>query len=134
MSIQLPPNSTGTVVDTVTLSAKDREIVAVGGDGAAAEIVGVATTSPAETENGLITRPIFRKDGETLSTSNLGISGVFTQTFQDGAADGVIWVEAAARADQVSATDGFVIEESDDSADANFTRTIASATVSINTL
>lgn len=132
-TIILPPNSTGTEVDTVTLASKDRELIVVAGDGAAAEIAGVTNTQPAHTEYGMVTRPIQRKDGETLTTANLGIDGVFTQTFQDGSQDGIMWVEATARADVASATDGFIIQESDDSADANFTRTVAAASVSANT-
>lgn len=134
MTIQLPNNSTGTVVDTVTLSGKDREIVVVGGDGAAAEIAGTVNTQPAETEYGLVTRGFERVDGETLSVANLGISGVFTGAWNDANADGVAFVEAAAFADEVSAGSGFVIEGSDDSSDGNFTRTLASTTVSVSTL
>lgn len=133
MSIQLPPNSSGTVVDTVTLAAKDREIIVLGGDGAAAEVVGVAATAPASTEYGQVTRPILRQRAETLSTATLGISGVFSQSFQDGAAEGVAWIEASARADVASASAGFIIEQSDDSADANFTVTAVSADVGANT-
>jgi len=131
-TIQLPPNSTGTVLDTVTLAARDREIIVVGGDGAAAEVGGVVNTQPAETEYGLVTRPIQRVDGETLSTTPLGVSGVFTQTGQDRNADGVMFVQAAARSDVASATDGFVIQEydlADDFVDANFVRTVAAASV-----
>lgn len=134
MSIQLPPNSTGTIVDTVTLGGEDREVVVIGGNAAVAEESSVKNTAPAETVYGLVTRPILRKDGETLSTANLGVSGVFTQTWQDGSQDGIVWVEASARADQISATGGFIIQESDDSADSNFTVTVAAGTTVINTL
>jgi len=133
-TIQLPVNSTGTIVDTVTLGGKDREIIVLGGDGAAGEVAGVVNTSPVETEYGLVTRPIQRIDGAELTIATLGISGVFTGAWNDTNADGISFVEASAFADQVSATNGFVIEESDDSADANFTRIVAQATVAVSTL
>lgn len=134
MTIQLPVNSSGTIVDTATLGGKDRELVVLAGDGAVAEVAGVVLTQPTETEYGLVTRGFERVDGETLSVANLGISGVFTGAWNDANADGVAFVEAAAFADEVSAGSGFVIEGSDDSSDGNFTRTLASATVSVSTL
>ena len=133
MAIQLPNNGPGTIVDTNTLSGKDREIVNIGGISAAAEQAGVKNTSPAETLYGLVTRPIARVDGETLSTSNLGVSGTFTQAWQDGNADGVGFVEAAAFADQVSASNGFRIEQSQDSGDSNLTEIVAQGTASVST-
>lgn len=133
MSIQLPPNSTGTVVDTVTLGGEDREVVVIGGNAATAEESSVKNTSPAETVYGLVTRPIQRVDGETISTANLGIGGTFTQAWQDTNQDGVSFVEAAAFADEVSASNGFRIEQSQDSTDSNFTEVVAQVTVSAST-
>lgn len=136
MAIQLPNNGPGTVVDTTTLSGKDREIVNIGGNTVAAEVAGVKNTSPAETLYGLVTRPIARVDGETLSTTPLGISGVFTQTGQARNDDGIILVAATARADEASAASGFVIEEyplADDFVTANLVRVVASASVSADT-
>lgn len=42
MAVQLPPNSTGTVVDTVTVSSKDREIVVLGDPATAANVAGIS--------------------------------------------------------------------------------------------
>lgn len=132
-TVQLPPNSTGTTVRTVTLAAADSEIIILGGPDADAERVAVKNTAPAATAYGLTARNIPRREGQVLSTTALGISGVFTQAWQDGNQDGVLFVQAAARADVASATNGFVIQETDDDADANFTRTVAQVTVSANT-
>ena len=134
MTIILPPNSTGTTVRTTTLASTDLEHVIIAGDGATAEVSGVVNVQPAETEYGLVTRGFERVDGETLSTANLGISGVFTGAWNDGNLDGTAFVEAAAFADEVSAASGFVIEGSDDTSDANFTRTLDSFTVIASTL
>lgn len=131
--IILPPNSTGTTIDTVTLGGKDRELIVLSGDGAVAEVVGVIDSDPPETEFGLVTRPIQRVDGETLTTTPLGISGTFNGAWNEADLDGVSFVEATARADEVSASNGFRIEESDDSGDSNFTRTVAQKTVSADT-
>lgn len=107
-------------------------------DGAADSSVAVPApvTAPASGDAGLVVRGIERRLGATLSTTPLGISGVFTQAGQDGNADGVKYVQAVARADVASAASGFVIEEydlADDFVDANFIRIVASATVSANT-
>ncbi len=68
----------------------------------------------------------------TPAVANLGNGGVYTQDWQDANFDGPTLVIALARADQVSAALGFVIEETDDEADANLLRTVASAAVAIN--
>lgn len=130
--IQVPPDSTGKIVETVVLT-DHRQIVVVGGAAAVAEQGEVKNAALDTPGYGLTVRPVPRRFGAVLTTTALGISGAFTQAWQDGNADGVLFVEAAARADVASATNGFTIEETDDDADANFTRVVAQKTVSATT-
>ena len=72
---------------------------------------------------GSIQRRLF---DAALTTATLGISGNFTSSWFSAQDGGETFVEVVARADVASATNGFVIEESSSTADANFTRTVAS--------
>lgn len=135
--IQVPPDSTGKTVETVTPGTEHRQVIAVGGAGAVAEIADVANVGPVAADYGVIARTIEKRFAAVLTTTALGISGVFTQAGQDGVDDGVVYILAVARADVASAASGFIIEEydgtDDDFVDANFIRTVASKTVSANT-
>ena len=136
--VRVPPDSTGKQVETFQPGGGDhRQAVVIGDSVTAANVADVLATGPTAAEFGLVTRDILRRDGQELSTANLGIAGVFTQGGQDGVDDGVVFVAAVARADQVSATDGFVIQEydgdDDDFVDTNFIRTVATGTTVINT-
>jgi hypothetical protein len=135
MAIQLPPNSTGTIVDTNTVGGKDREIVNIGDPVAANTAVVSNSSSPGGAAQGLSTRniPIKQQFASPVTASPLGISGVFTGAWQDSQADATVYVQASARADVASAASGFEIDETDDTTDANFTRIVASASVSPNT-
>ena len=136
--IQVPADSTGKKVDsselTVGANTVERQRIVIAADATAAALAAVKNSTALSGDYGLVARNIPRKEGQTLSTTNLGISGAFTQAFQDSTADGVLFVEATVRADVASAANGFIIQESDDSADANFTRTVAAVTVTANTL
>lgn len=128
MAIILPPNSTGTTVDTNTVSAKDREVVNIG-DPSAANTAAVQASSPARAAQRLSVgaTPTNIVD-PALSVANLGISGVFTGAWFAVGDGGDSFIDVAARADVASATDGFQIQESDATADANFTRVVAQIT------
>jgi len=117
---------------TVGGSVVQRERLEICG-AAAAEIATVKNTAPASSAYGVTARTIPRKSGSVLTTAALGIDGVYTQAWQETNDDGVQLVQAVARADVASATGGFVIEETDDDTDANFTRTLVSTSVSAAT-
>lgn len=136
--VQVPPDSTGKKVDTseLTVGANtvERQRIVVADSTTAAALGGVTNTAPTGAAYGLNVRNIPEKLGQTLSTTNLAGNGVFTQAWQDANADGTTFVEAQAFANQASATNGFVIQETDDSGNASLTRTITQASVSASTL
>ena len=131
MGIRVPPDSTGKIVETITLT-DHRQVFIQGGDNAIAERASVKNTAPAATDYGGTVRAIQRREGQTLSTAALGGAGVFTQGAQDGNEDGSVFVAAVAEADVNSAAQGFVIQEydgdDDDFTDASHIRTVAAAT------
>ena len=135
--IQVPPNSTGLKVDaselTVNANTVERQRIVIAADGTAAGLAGVKNAAPTSSDYGLVVRNMPRREAAVSSTANLGNGGVFTSAWQDASAEGTVFVEATARADQASASNGFVIQESDDSSNTNFTITVAQATVSANT-
>ena len=90
----------------------------IGSDGST--ILGINASAPVGTEGGAVTRPVLRVKTTTETTANLGIAGVYTGSWNDTQLEGSLFVQATARSDQVSAAAGFSIEESDDTADANF--------------
>jgi hypothetical protein len=106
-------------------------------DGTSSSLAAVSNSSSAGgTAQGLVVRniPIKQQFASPITTTALGVSGVFNSAWQDTQAEATTFVEASARADVASAANGFVIQENDDtSQDANFTRTVASASVSANT-
>lgn len=67
-----------------------------------------------------VVRNTPRRFGQIVTTAALGSNGVFTGPWIDSnqTGDAVIW--ATARADQASAANGFSIQETDDTTDANF--------------
>lgn len=73
-----------------------------------------------------------RKKPKTVTTTVLGIGAVFAQAWQDALEDGAMYVVAAARANVASAANGFIIEETQDDTDVNFTRLVAQVTVGAN--
>lgn len=93
-----------------------------------------ATTAPAGTEAAPVTRDIIRKSGSVLSTTNLGNGGVFTGPWIDTNQTGDHFVEATVFSNQASTTNGFVIQESDDSSDTNFTSTVVRVSVTASLL
>lgn len=107
--------------------------VAVGGGGGSSSInswggqaVSAAenTASSAGTEFGPVTRPIQRRFSQILTTTPLGSNGVFTSAWFDSNADGTTFISVTAFADQNAATDGILIQETEDTTDAHFTRTL----------
>src|SRR5574339_601253 len=80
-SIQVPPDSTGKKVDTVTLSDAGSEVhrqkvVLTGGSGTA-EVVVVTDTTPGASAMGLVVRPIgnIAISGTATIAGTVGISG-----------------------------------------------------------
>jgi hypothetical protein len=68
------------------------------------------------------------------TTTPLAANGVFTGAWHDSQADGVLYVTATVYASQNSATNGFVIQESDDISNANLIRTIQVGNSIANTI
>ncbi len=130
-TIILPPNSTGTTVSTNTVAGADREVVSIGDPGVA-NTASVGATAPGGTAQGLTVRNISERLGVALTTTALGIGGVFTQAFQDSNADGTMFVTATVFANVASAASGFIVQETDDTANTNTQVTVVSATVSAN--
>ena len=58
MAIQLPPNSTGTVVDTVTVGAADREIVVLGDPATSANRATVTASNALKVDGSAVTQPV----------------------------------------------------------------------------
>ena len=133
--IQVPTDGAGKQVDTRTTDGDGdhRQVIVIGDQATDAALTEVLNTSPIAADYGMVVRNIPRREGQVLSTATLGIAGVFTQAWQDANEDGTTSVEAAARADQAAASDGFVIQQTDDDTDGNFTETVASKDVSANT-
>ena len=133
-NVTLDPGADGATIATDDVGGFHYQRVKLdgGGDGASVPVL-ATTTAPAGTAAGLATRPILRKSGAILSTTPLAGDGVLSQAWQDANADGAVFVAAVARADVASATNGFVIQETDDDSDANFTRTVAQTSVSGDT-
>ena len=130
--IQVPTDGAGKTVDTRTTAGDGdhRQVIVLGHESTDAGLVDVVTGAPvAGTAYALFVRNAPRREGQTLSTTPLGISGSFTQTAQDGNEDGVVFVSAVAESDQNGATDGFLIEEydgdDDDFSDASHVRSVA---------
>lgn len=91
-------------------------------------------TAPAGTETAPVTRPIQRKATTTETTAQLTANSVFTGAWHDSQADGTSYVYASAFADRASAAQGFVIQVSDDSSNASFTRSVGTVGTAISTL
>jgi hypothetical protein len=97
--------------------------------------VKAAGTPPTTSDTALVTRPIARKSTSTLTTTPLAGNGVFTSAWFDTNQTGEVWVEATSFADQAGASAGFVVQGSDDSSNANFTKTLfATASEAASTL
>ena len=67
-----------------------------------------------------VVRSINRKFGQILTTTPLGSNAVYTSAWFDTNQTGDVTIFATARADQASAANGFIIQETDDTADSNF--------------
>ena len=80
--------------------------------------------APAGTETAPVVRSITRKQTTIETKTPLGAGATFTGPWHDSELDGTIFVIATSRADQVGASAGFFLEESDDSTNNNFTRAI----------
>jgi hypothetical protein len=78
--------------------------------------------------------PIASQFSITLPTTLLANGAVFTSAWFDSTQIPVNYVELASYSDQASAAAGVVIQESDDTTNANFTRTAGSDTAGAATL
>jgi hypothetical protein len=67
-----------------------------------------------------VVRNISRRFGQILTTTPLAAAGVFNSAWFDTNQTGDVFLNVTVRADQASAANGFQIQESDDTADANF--------------
>jgi hypothetical protein len=97
-------------------------------------VTAAATTAPVGTEASPVTRPIQRKSTTILTTANLGNGAAFTSSWVDTNQTGESFITVTVFANQVSATNGFVIQESDDSTDSNMTNPITRFSVAASTL
>jgi hypothetical protein len=97
-------------------------------------VTAAATTAPAGTEASPVTRPIQRKSTTILTTANLGNSAAFSSSWVDTNQTGEPFITVTVFANQASAGNGFVIQESDDSTDSNMTNPIARFSVVASTL
>lgn len=91
-------------------------------------------TAPDGTQTAPVVRPIQRKQTISETTAQLTANSVFTGAWHDSQTDGTIFVTASSFADRASAAAGFVIQVSDDSSNASFTRTVTTSTSVISTL
>jgi len=94
----------------------------------------VPSTAPGATDPGLTVRNMPRRSTQVLTTTPLAANGVFTGTWNDSNLDGTVFISVLSFSDQASAASGFVIQESDDTSNANLTRQISSQSASANTL
>ncbi len=79
------------------------------------------------------TSTINYKNGFTLTTAALGVSGVYTSPWFDNSSDGNMASVCYARSNVASAASGFVVQQSGDPTDSNFTISSYSATVNAST-
>jgi len=86
------------------------------------------------TEQGFTARCIPRKVGQILTTTNLGVSGVYTSSWFDTSQTGGLLLFAKVFTDKVSAIDGFKIQTTDDTTDSNLTKTANQISVMNSTL
>jgi hypothetical protein len=94
------------------------------------------TTAPAGTESAIVTRNILRKATTIETTTNLAANGVFTGNWHDSNGDGTMQVVSTVFTNQISASNGFILQESDDITNANLTRLVIgySSTIPASTL
>ena len=103
---------------------------------------GTAVTAPPAsgvpvvgTEVAPVVKTIARKSTTQLTTTVLAANGTFTSAWFDTNATGDNWVEVTSFSAQAGASAGFSIQGSDDSSNANFTKTLyVTASESANTL
>ena len=69
------------------------------------------------------------KSGTVLTITPLGAGAAFTQAWQDSTTTGAVGIECTVRTDQASGTLGFVIQETDDTANADFITTLTAFSV-----
>lgn len=90
-----------------------------------------------------VIRTIGKRFSSILTTANLGIGATFTSAWFDTMQTGDVWLELSVFSDKANAANGWRIEETDDTTDANFITNITSgpalgfgtgANVSANTL
>ena len=90
-----------------------------------------ASTPPAGTEVAPVIRPIGRKQTQILTTTALAGNAVFTSSWFDTNATGDAWASAFAYTSAAanSATNGFIIQGTDDQSNASLTKTLSFASV-----
>jgi hypothetical protein len=85
-------------------------------------------TSPTGAETATVTRDILRKSTTIESTTLLAGNATFTGAWHDSQADGTCFVGATSFSNVASGAGALTIQESDDTTNANFTRSANSAT------
>lgn len=76
-----------------------------------------------------VVRATQRRFSQILTTTPLAANGVFNSAWFDTNQTGDVSIIATVRADQAAATNGFLIQEADDTADANFIFNITASLV-----
>ncbi len=91
--------------------------------------------APIGTEQGLVTRPIFRKKTTIETNTALVSGGAFTGAWHDSEQDGTVFVRAWSFSNQAGNAAGIVIQQSDDPANSNLTQTPSGgSTIGANSL
>lgn len=86
--------------------------------------------APVGTETALITRSVFRKKQQLLTTTPLAANGVFTSGWFDTELTGTVYVMATAVSNVISAaTTGFQIQESEDQVNSRVVYTFGAAAI-----
>lgn len=91
-------------------------------------------TAPSGSEFGLTTRNIPRKKGSILTIVPLTNGSTYTQSWVDTQTDGVTYTTIQVFTDKASATNGLVVQGSNDTTNSNLTTTISQVSISANTL
>lgn len=125
----------GTNTFALPLDSGGGAIVADNARWGATAVTAAAATSSAGAEIAPVVRSTPRKFGQILTQANLIISGVYTSAWFDTNASGTAWVFAQAFSNVGSGTNGFTIQTTDDTTNANTQNSIAArGTVSAGVL
>lgn len=97
-------------------------------------VTAAETTSTVGVESAPVVRSTLRKFGQIITQTPLAANGVFTSAWFDTNSSGGTWVGIRAFANVASATNGMVIQVTDDTTNTNTQFTVAFETVGANLL